>query len=544
MASWLYTGGSVTGELRISSAGPSRVYPNPSFAGDVIEFPEATEASSIELEISARNAGPRDALVIDQLIWGTVKGRAAPRPILLSYAGLGLLAGLLTVPLVQVRRRWLLAMAVGLLIAVTAYTRFETLYARASGPLDPDAVVYRIYADRFQWWPPWENGIFSANFSEREPLFPLVVHAYFDALGSSDFHIRVVSSTLSVFAVPLTLVAAKRRLSWPVALTVAAIVALNTHLVNESVRGLRTELELCEVLGLYIVLDRPPSPRPRRESIVAGVLGAALVLTRTFYLPMILMATGISFVSRYRPLRTAFVSLLISVALVAFAVVGHRVAMFERQGDAFWDTAGYARWNANVEKFQYGHHLDHPELFPSEADYLKIGPYSGPRITYTQYLFQIHTLPDFVIGTAAGFIDVLATTGGFYVPGADKVLEPISQKMNVPLAKVADDGIDLVLKAAAAIGLLALVVSSLRRPQLADLLLPTMVASGLAFSTFLYHLRLVEPYRNTIQFYPLALIAGGWLTEETIRRLRGLDWRARGRYHGSGRASRRRGKRP
>lgn len=515
---WLYMPApSVTGELRIRTGARSRALTDPYFVGEVIELGEADDETSVELALSATNTGSTQALVLDQLFWGPTTGAAPPRPTAASFLAFGGLVGLMSLSLIEAGRwRWPISVAIGLLMALAASDRFEALYAHSADGLDPDAVTYRILVDRFRWWPPWESGLFSANFGVREPFFLMVAHAYFDVLGSSDFHLRVVSSTLSVLSVPLTFIAARRRLSWPAAFVVAGLVAFNRPLVDESFRGLRTELELCLVLVLYVLLDRRPSARPRWEAILTGLVGLALVLTRTFYLPMILVAVGISFLARYRPPRRALLPLSMAAALVVGAVVGHRLAMYERQGDAFFDTASYARWNANVEQFERGGHLSHPELFPTEIEYIEQGPYFGPRITYAQYLFELHTVPQVVAGTAAGFGDVFANTGGTYLPGIGRILGLLSPS-STDVAKDLTELVDQAVKWIGVVGLVGLLVSAVGRRRPEDLLLPAMVATGLVTTTFVYHLQLIERYRNTMQFYPLLVIGGAWLFQELLR---------------------------
>jgi len=315
-----------------------------------------------------------------------------------------------------------------------------------------------------------------------------------------------VSSTLSVLAVPLTLIAARRRLSWPAALAVAGCIALSRPLLIESVRGLRTELELCEVLVLYLAVERPLSVSIGRP-MFAGLLGAALALTRTFYLPVIGVATIIGALSRKRSIRAAAGAILVSLAIVGSAVIGHRVAMYERQNDALFDVAGYTRWLANYEKFLLGHSLQHLELFPTEAEYLANGLYYGPRISTFQYLFQIHTAEEVVVGTVAGFADIFKTSGGLYLGES-------------PTSRFAAEALDQIIRWVALLGLVALLVRSVRKRSLADLLLPAIVIVGFGSTAFLYHLGVIEMQRNTIQFFPLALIAGGWLVEAILHQVR------------------------
>jgi hypothetical protein len=327
--------------------------------------------------------------------------------------------------------------------------------------------------------------------------------------------------------------AARRRLSWPAALVVAGLIAFNRPLVDESFRGLRTELEMCLVLVLYVLLDRRPTAHPRGEAVIFGLVGAALVLTRTSYLPMILVATAVSFLARYRPLQRALLPVSIGTALVVGAVAGHRIALYAREGDAFIDTASYARWNANVEQFERGHKLPHPELFPTETEYIEKGPYFGPRLTYAQYLFELHTVPEFVAGTLAGFGDVFANTGGTYLPGVGRILGAVIPG-GAEVAKALTEVVDQTVKWFGVAGLIGLAVSAMVRRRLEDLLLPGMVVIGLATTTFVYHLQLIERYRNTIQFYPFLVIGGAWLFQNAVHReLRG--WPAlRARLHAHG----------
>src|SRR5258708_8445232 len=163
------------------------------------------------------------------------------------------------------------------------------------GPLDPDAVAYRRYADSFQWWALFDHGVFSGNFAEREPLFPIVVNAYFQVLGSSDFHLRVVSVTLSIAVGVLSVIAARRRLSWWPALAVGFLVALSPPLIDESVRGLRLELEMLVLLLLYIALARGPAKRPLLDAVLVAVLGPALLPTRPSHSPFSARPVSIPF---------------------------------------------------------------------------------------------------------------------------------------------------------------------------------------------------------------------------------------------------------
>src|SRR5205823_1633695 len=134
----------------------------------------------------------------------------------------------------------------------------------------------------------------------------------------------------------------------------------------------------------------------------------------------------------------------------------------------------------------FGKDLPHPELFPSRDEFVAHGPYFGPPLSYGQYLFVIHSATDFLGGTIAGFPEVLANTGGFYVPGVCRILGPFPAVAEIVTSLFG--GIDQIARSLIVLGLGGLIVSAWRRRQLSDLLIPSMVITGLAFSTFLYHL--------------------------------------------------------
>jgi hypothetical protein len=477
---------------------------NASLVGDWLSLPSAiATAASAEIDIQARNESGGQVLVIDQLLTSVRTGADPLAPPFYSYLAFGGLAALVTLGLLRGgRHAAAVASAMGVVVATATFARLTVLIA-ARGPLDPDAVAYRMYADRFQWWPLFDNGLFSGNFSEREPLFPMVVHIYFQVLGSSDFHIRVVSTTLSIAVVIVSVIAARRRLSWWPALAVGFLVAVSPPLVRESVRGLRLELEMLMLLLLYIALDRGPAKRPLLDAVLVGVLGAAMVLTRTYYFPVFGAAVAISFLARYRPLRRAIALAMLAAILMVSAETAHRVGLYVHTHDVFSDTAGYNRWNANLEYFIYHRPLAHRELFPSLADYQKFGLYFGPKISTVQYLFEIHSPQEFVRDSLAGSREIFDTVGVVVVRTRLGPLAPLGNR------------VDLVVQWLVLLGLMGMLLRAWRHPRLA--IIPAIVLTWLAMTGFLYDHGLLERYRHTWQTFPLALIAAAWLVESSMR---------------------------
>jgi hypothetical protein len=477
---------------------------NTAMSGNRLVLPSGlATAPSIDIKIQATNKSGALVLVVDQLVSYDIQGtdpRGAP---VYSFLAFGGLVSLATLAILRRRRHSLpVAVAMGAVVALATYARIHALFS-VHGPLDPDAVGYRFYGDSFQWWPLFDHGLLSGNFSEREPLFPMVVHAYFQVLGSSDFHLRVVSSTLSIAVVVLSVVAARRRLRfWPAALAVGLLVAVSEPLILESVRGLRLELEMVVVLLLYLALDRGAARRPLLDALLVGAIGAAMVLTRTYFFPVFVAAVAISFLARYRPLPRALGLVMVSLILMGGAAAAQRIGLYEHTHNAFSDTAGYTRWNANVEHFALHRPLPHPELFPTLAQYQQYGPYFGPSISTTQYLLIIHSPYEFARDSLAGAREIFDTIGGF-----------LATSRLGPAARLAPR-LDLAVRWLVLLGLMGMLLRAWRHPRLA--VIPAIVLSWLAMTAFLFDHGLLERYRHTWQTFPLALIAGAWLVESVF----------------------------
>ena len=514
---WLYALPGVTNDIVAStgSQAPVTLLTNVNGEGVKVILPHVFDsAPSVDIEIDARNSNLATVFVLDQLVTYVSTGSDAQAPPVFTYVAYGGLVGLVSLALLRRRRHaLLLSGAMAVVVTAATVTRFVALFA-VNGPLDPDAVAYRIYADRFQWWPLSQYGLFSGNFSEREPVFPMVVHAYFQVLGSSDFHLRVVSVTLSIAVVVLSVVAARRLLRWPAALLVGLLLAVSGPLIQESVRGLRLELEMVVLLLLYLALDRGPSKRPLMHAIVVGAIGAVMVLTRTYYLPVFVAAVALTFLARYRPSWRTVGLVSVAVVIMVAAESAHRIGLYEHHGDASFDTAGYARWNANIERFPIGRPLPHPELFPTAEQYRQFGPYFGPKISTTQYLLVIHSPVELVRDSLAGSRAMFDTIDGTAVL-VQKTTHFTELRGRIgAVAAFAAVRVDLGTRWLILLGLMAMAVRAFRRPHLA--LIPLMVVSWLGLTAFLFDLSLLERYRHTWQTMPLALIAGAWLLQSAV----------------------------
>jgi hypothetical protein len=515
---WLYLRAGVTNTISVSAPGlPTvQVASNLASLGDRLAIPPLyASASSVDVQIEGRNSSPTQQLILVKIATYAISGTDPRAPPAYTFIAFGALVALIA--FIIVRRRphaRLAAIGVGVVASIAAASRLSALFV-LSLPVDPDAVGYRTYADRFQWWPLFDKGLFSGNFSEREPLYPMVAHIYFQVLGSSDFHLRVVSSTLSVAVVILTVVAARRRLqTWWAPVLVGLVIAISGPLIFESYRGLRLELETLLVLGLYLALDRKPARRPFLDATLIGLLGAAMALARTYLIAVFLAAVAVSFLVRYKSLPRVVALVIVATLIMGGAEAAHRVGMAEHRGNAFWDTAGYVRWNANEELYRFHRPLSHIELFPTLTQYQTLGPYSGPPITSYQYLFVIHSPLELARDSLAGARGIFDSMDPFIFDvkaGIDIHKFPSSLS---PIAKSLASRFDLLLQWTVLLGLMAMCLRSVRDPRL--IIIPTIVVSWVATTSFLSDHGLVEKYRHTWQVYPLAVIAGGLLVESAV----------------------------
>jgi hypothetical protein len=505
----------VTGQLsaRMDGGSAETIAENQRLEGDRIDLPAARGAAQVDLQFSAANASADTPLILSALWWATTAGELPKPPPAYAVWGLGALVGLGSLALVRPRRGAPgIALALGLITVGAATLRLFWLGKQVGTILDPDAITYRFYADKFHWWP-LDQGVFCGCFSEREPFFILLIRSTFDLLGSSDFHLRILSVALSLAVVLLSIVAARRRLAWPSALAIGILIALNIPLVHEGARGLRTELETVCLLLLYLLLDRGPDPHPGRDALGTALVAAASVLTRTYYLPTVVAGALISYFSRYRPKLQALALLTVVLAVAMAAEAGHRYGFYHTHHDPFYDSYVAGRAWANLEKYQYHRALPHPELFPSESEVAEHLVYFGPRLSYLQYLLLLHPLSEVVGDTVLGYWDVFQAFDGFL-----RFNSLALQLRPIPILGIGD-AVDWLARWLGILGLLGLLVSAVRRPR--NAILPVMVLSSLVVQTFLYHRGMLERYRLTMEVYPLVLIAGAWLVEVGFRRLRG-----------------------
>lgn len=373
---------------------------NSTYAGGQLELGiGGPPGKKLLLKFEAFNSSPNEVLFLDQL---TLDYRAAGKPklpgrytVLLIVLSFGVAAAALC-------RRWPLALSTALILALAASLRYESAVNVFHLALDPDTATYKQGAEIMRLFT--ETGFFSARFGYREPGYVLLLRSYMQVFGTSDFALRLMTvmlSTLSVWAV----LRVARALWGDAAGQIAGLVmALNVPFITESARVLRLELEIVLCMAFfYIAFARTWSgwlgPRWLRPgwllpTLGLSAIGALLVLTRTTYVPIVLVL-GSYAVLRQAGFKAAVGGALILVAVIASCVVPYRYSMSKVYGDPYYDTNLYARWNANSE------FAGRPG-FPTMGE-LQVNPFVGPRITYGEYMFGLHTPRELIEGTARGY---------------------------------------------------------------------------------------------------------------------------------------------
>ena len=429
--------------------------------------------ASVILRVTASNHSSTEVLVLDQLIFHPLKGSPVPpfrpRNVLLAFAGLLL-------PFTIVTRRPGAAALTAVLVLAGAWLRLGFLVGALSAPLDPDAQGYLVYATKFSLTGPHHP--YSAHFGEREPLYIGLAHFFLRLVGGGDYHLRLFTFLLSLTLIWASARFGRARFGLAGGTFIGALVAFNWPLSFESPRGLRLEAEVLLWLGFLWVAFLWRRPSGWVKALAIGLVGGALALLRTTYLPVVVALSAVAFVEHprhgFRWLRYAALAALLAVG----TIVPHRAAMYQIHGDPFWDTTNYARWNANME------FAGRPG-FPSRAE-LEKNAYVGPRMTYREYMFGLHTVPELIEGTFRGYWKLFRGMRSDLIPTRERL----------PFL-----ALNLTLQVLAAAGFVLALFSS------RDRWLPLAFVLAEWAPSFLYDRALVEPYRHTYQGYPLFLMA-------------------------------------
>ncbi len=301
-----------------------------------------------------------------------------------SFLGAAFIPAAVAIVLMSIDLRWAAMMEVRLL------------------QLPPDAAGYKLFADLWPadaarlGFPPWLMFYIRA-FGVREPLWIFLTRGIFDLLGSSVFHLRLLSAILSVAVVAATIAFARARLGVLTGLLAGLLLAINpVHIIN-SVLGLREELSTLLFLAVIAMLCHRAPGAQWSWPLLAGVAAAAMVLTRSevqFHL-LVMLAVGGWWVARW-----SWRGIVVSWIVVIVLVIPMYGGFYYRTGDPFFPANYGATVNRNLE---FRERIGKDPSFPTEEEYQRHGWAAGPTISPMKYFFGYHSVPEFALISLRGY---------------------------------------------------------------------------------------------------------------------------------------------
>lgn len=416
--------------------------------------------------------------------------------------------------------RWLGCTLVLIAAAWGFHLRWELFEMARFLPTDSDVVAtYMPMARSFRWFSS-ETGFYSGAFGQREPLYLAILNTWFRLWGDSFPAIKWYSVCASMgLVVAMGLFIWKLSGLWWHGAIAAWVAAVNPALIDESVRGMR--VETMSLLFLATVCAWVWG-RGWHGAVVLGTNIGLISVLRTAAFSIFLPLVWLGWVCNWwctkkrgvqlRPAQWTWMQLIL-VSFVALAIYGpYLYSIYRSYGDVSWPVNFQARWNANVE---FPQRLGTPG-FPSRAEF-ENNPYSGPPITYGQYLFGLHSLPELAFGQLKGWVEATVYMGASATPGLKELIFLLHAS-----------GLRAVLHYVSALTVLTFVVfvcllvigwaTLWKETQL--WWVPFLSLWGTWYAAYMYHARLIEPFRQTGHVYPLLMACQVWGIIWILRRRR------------------------
>ncbi len=382
------------------------------------------------------------------------------------------------------------------------------------------------YAREFQWFSD-SKGLYSGAFGEREPFYIAALHAWFSFWGDADPSARWFTVCLSVLLVPAVGAFSWRITSqWWIGALAGIVMAINPEWINLSTHGIRDEataLLLTAMLSVWLWA------RGWFGAMALGTIMGLLFLTRQPLISMALsLVWGIWLVNQWRnriggalltPSHWPWTKLLLATSIALTIFLPHLLAIVRIHGDASWAAGVQARLNANVE---------FPERlgssgWPSSDEFIR-DPYSGPSISFSQYLFGLHSLSELLIGQVKGWIESTGYMAGSSSPGLARLVM-LYQASGMP-AVLEHIQTQSIIEISILSLLFVLGWSRLLRGR-GYQWVPIACFAGTWYAAFMYSKRLIEPFRQTCHVYPLILVCqliGIWMVLSWAKL---LPWKVR-----------------
>lgn len=376
-------------------------------------------------------------------------------------------------------------------------------------PLESDVIMYLRYADRLSWFG-LENGFYSAAFGEREPLWIAIFRIWQAWVGYGDFAVRFLTSLLSTAVVVQTGVFLWRWLHeriWVIAGML--MVSLNPALIEESYRGLRSEIMTLGFIT-FLILSFPVGNR-HFQAAKAGFMVGLWALLRSTALGLAFGLWGALWLIKtvfsrrntqpWLPQGYSLKKISLAAVIAICLFMPHLYGLHKRYGDWRWPSYGYARWNANME---------FPERFGTTGfptlEEFKESPYSGPRISYADYLFDLHTPLQLVRYQLLGWVELF----GYQALSFSAYRTPLVIQLTERRIKGIRHLVAPSIVFAFVMGLISL--GAWFRLFLDRNLwwIPPTLLWGTSYVAMLYHVRVVEPIRHTVHVYLLMVLLTVW----------------------------------
>lgn len=250
---------------------------------------------------------------------------------------------------------------------------------------------YREKADKMMLFTS-DNGFYAVK-DHHEPFFPFVAKVFFAVFGSSDLHLRFVSLFFSILAIYLSYLVGKEIFGGMTTLLSVTALTFNQFLIEQSVLGVRTELETCFLLLLfYVCYLKRELFKTWMWVIINSLISALWILTRTLNAPIVLFIILFSAFNRKLVFRKKILLSISTLCIAVLPIIPYKYNMYRIYNDPFWDSNLYATDAANIE-------------FVGQPGFPK------HKVTTKEYFFKLHNMPQLIeyhlIGVA-GIINCLS----------------------------------------------------------------------------------------------------------------------------------------
>ena len=509
MQIWVFAAGRTAARI----TGGADLYEIPSAHLDGRMF-EVNVTGPSELMLSATNETSEEKLVLDRFAvsWFSVNDRLPSIWPLGSAAVLCVIGWGCVCWVSPSSKQWTVWLGCSVILAAAFIgfgQRWLLLDMARSLPVDPDVVGYVDLAKDLEWLTS-EHGFYSGSFGEREPLHVGALNLWSRIWGNTTGSARWYSVTLST-----VLVMACGAFVWRVSgylllgATAAWMVALHPVWMEESVRGLRLEsmsLLILAVLSIWLWMQG------WFGAIVLGVATGVMTLLQTPALSIVLPLVWLCWLvncwqaSRGAPLlmpsQWRWPQLGLASFLAVMLFLPHLYGLYKVHGDPSWPSYGYARWNAN---FEFPERLGTPG-FPSAGEFEQ-SRYAGPRLTYREYLFTLHSFPTLIRGQAKGWLESTVYMAASLTPDLNSLIFLFQASGFRAAVQNLTPWMAIVFGCSLTTTLWGWVNLWM---DLRYWWVPFLSLWGTWYVAYLYSVRLVEPFRHTGHVYPLLLFCLLW----------------------------------